>query len=66
MMSMHRKLLSGMGLMAILAFGPAVPAHCAQSQARTGGHPALVMTAQEVTRMRAEIARPGRFQRSFQ
>jgi hypothetical protein len=61
-----------MGWMSILAFGPAVPAYCAQAAvaapapARTATHPALVMTAQEVVRMRAEIARPGRFQRSFQ
>ena len=68
MMLMQKKLLSSMGLTAILAFGAAMPAYCAQAQvpARTAAHPALVMTAQEVVRMRAEIARPGRFQRTYQ
>ncbi|MCC2956757.1 heparinase II/III family protein [Massilia sp. IC2-477] len=51
-------------MMAILGFGLASPAYCAQ--ARPAAHPALVMTAPEVTRMRAEIARPGRFQRTYQ
>jgi len=64
MMLMQKKLLSSMGLTAILAFGAAMPAYCAQ--AKGTAHPALVMTAQEVTKMRAEIARPGRFQRTYQ
>ena len=63
-MAMHSKWLCSMGLAAVVAFGPALPAYGAQ--ARAAAHPALVMTAQEVTRMRAEIARPGRFQRTYQ
>lgn len=63
-MSMHKKWLCRMGLTAVLAVGATMPAYSAQAQ--KSGHPALVMTAQEVTRMRAEIARPGRFQRTYQ
>ncbi|VXC51873.1 alginate lyase family protein [Massilia sp. 9I] len=62
---MNKKLLCRTGLLALLAFGSAMPAQSAPAQARAAAHPALVMTAQEVTRMRAEIARPGRFQRTF-
>ncbi len=59
----NQRIMCGLGL-AALALACAAPAHSAQAPA--SGHSGLVLTGQDVASMRAEIARPGRFQREFQ
>ena len=63
--TMHKSLLSRLGLLALfVCYGLAEYALADDTQAMQ--HPALVITAQDVNHMRAEIARDGRFKTEFQ
>lgn len=65
MITMNKSLLSAISVIVIFicnSFGTAVAAE----QQAVKQHPSLVITAQDVVDMRAEIARDGRFKKEFQ